>query len=163
MDFLNNTDIVVAIGFVIFLGVLVYYKVPGLVSGKLDERAVRIRAELDEARALREEAQALLASYERKQKEVSVQADEIIAAARHEAERASEVAKDDIARALDRRMKTAGEQLEAAEQAAVRQIRDRAVTVAVAAAGDVIRERLKDADTSALIDSSIREVGAKLH
>lgn len=163
MDFLNNTDIVVAIGFVIFIGVLVYFGAPKMISGKLDERAVRIRAELDEARALREEAQALLASYERRQKEVSVQADEIVTAARHEAERAAETAKEDIARALERRMKTAGEQIEAAEQAAIRQIRDRAVNVAVAAAGDVIRERLGAADSSALIDSAIGEVRAKLH
>ena len=163
MDFLNNTDIVVAIGFVIFVGVLLYVGVPKILGSKLDERAVRISAELDEARALREEAQALLASYERRQKEGSVQADEIVAAARHEAERASETAKADIAKALERRMKTAGEQIDAAEQAAIRQIKDRAVTVAVASAGDVIRARLKDADSASLIDSSIAEVGAKLH
>jgi F-type H+-transporting ATPase subunit b len=163
MDFLNNTDIVVGIGFVIFVGVLLYFGVPKILGSKLDERAVRIRGELDEARALREEAQALLASYERKQKEVSVQADEIVAAARHEAERAAETAKEDIAKALERRMKTAGEQIAAAEQAAIRQIKDRAVTVAVASAGDVIRDRLKAADSASLIDNAIAEVGAKLH
>lgn len=163
MDFLNNTDIVVGIGFLIFVGVLLYFGVPKILGSKLDERAVRIRGELDEARALREEAQALLASYERKQKEVSVQADEIVAAARHEAERAAETAKEDIAKALERRMKTAGEQIAAAEQAAIRQIKDRAVTVAVASAGDVIRDRLKAADSASLIDNAIAEVGAKLH
>ena len=78
MDFLNNTDIVVAIGFVIFVGVLIYYGVPGMLARKLDERAVRIRAELDEARALRDEAQTLLASYERRQKEVRAQAEDIV-------------------------------------------------------------------------------------
>ena len=90
MDFLNNTDIVVAIGFVIFVGILIYVGVPAMVTKKLDERAVRIRKELDEARALRDEAQSLLASYERRQKEVSVQAEEIVAAARVEAEKAAE-------------------------------------------------------------------------
>ena len=55
MDFLNNTNIVVGIGFVIFLAILVYYKVPAMLAAKLDERSVRIRADLDEARALRDE------------------------------------------------------------------------------------------------------------
>ena len=163
MDFLHNTEIVVAIGFVIFLGVLVYYKVPGLIGNKLDERAVRIRAELDEARALREEAQTLLASFERRQKEVRAQAEDIVTAARSEAEKAAEAAKEDIRRSVARRMQTATEQIAAAEQAAIRQIRDRAVTVAVAAASDVLGDKIKAADANKLIDAAIAEVGEKLH
>ena len=60
-------------------------------------------------------------------------------------------------------MQTATEQIEAAEQAAIRQIRDRAVTVAVAAAGDVLRQRMQPGDADKLIDSAIGEVGSKLH
>jgi F-type H+-transporting ATPase subunit b len=163
MEFLNNTDIVVGIGFVIFVGILLYLRVPAMLFRKLDERAVRIRAELEEARALREEAQGLLVAYERKQKEVATQAEEIVAAARHEAQLAAEAAKQDIRRSVERRLQTATDQIEAAERAAVRQIRDRAVSVAVAAAGDVIRGRLQGEQANALIDSSIGEVGAKLH
>jgi F-type H+-transporting ATPase subunit b len=163
MGFLNNTEIVVAIGFLIFVGVLVYFGVPGLLGRKLDERAVRIKAELDEARALREEAQTLLAGYERKQKEVKAQADDIVVAARAEAEKAAAAAKEDIKRSVARRLQTATEQIAAAEQAAIRQIRDQAVTVAVAAAGDVIREKMRDKDADALVDAAIAEVGAKLH
>lgn len=163
MDFLNNTEIVVAIGFVIFIGVLLYVGVPGMVTKKLDERAVRIKQELDEARALRDEAQSLLATYERRQKEVSAQAEEIVAAARIEAEKAAETAKEEIRRSVARRMHTATEQIEAAEQAAIRQIKDRAVAVAVAAAGDVLRQRMQPGDADKLIDSAISEVGAKLH
>ena len=163
MDFLNNTDIVVGIGFVIFIGVLVYFGVPKLVLGKLDERAVKIRSDLDEARALREEAQSLLASYERKQKEVAAQAEDIVSAARADAERAAEVAKEDIRKSVARRLQTATEQIDAAESAAIRQIKDRAVTVAIAAAGDVIRGGVTPKDADDLIDSAIREVGAKLH
>ncbi|MEH6360462.1 MAG: ATP F0F1 synthase subunit B, partial [Amylibacter sp.] len=66
---LNNTTFVVTIAFVLFVGVLLYLKVPGLIGGILDKRADDIKSEIDEARALREEAQAILASYERKQKE----------------------------------------------------------------------------------------------
>ncbi len=163
MDFLNNTDIVVGIGFVIFVGILLWFGVPKMIFGKLDERAVRIRSDLDEARALREEAQSLLASYERKQKEVAAQAEDIVAAARADAERAAEVAKEDIRKSVARRLQTATEQIDAAEKAAIRQIRDRAVTVAVAAAGDVIRSGVKPGQADDLIDAAIREVGAKLH
>lgn len=163
MDFLNNTEIVVAIGFVIFIGILLYVGVPAMVTKKLDERAVRIRQELDEARALRDEAQSLLASYERRQKEVSGQAQDIVTAARAEAEKAAESAKEEIRRSVARRMHTATEQIAAAEQAAIRQIKDRAVAVAVAAAGDVLRDRMQPGDADKLIDASISEVGAKLH
>ncbi len=163
MDFLNNTEIVVGIGFVVFVAVLLYYDVPAMITGKLDQRAVRIKAELDEARALRDEAQTLLASYERRQREVKSQAEDIVTAARAEAERAAVVAKEDIRKSVARRMQTATEQIAAAEQAAVRQIKDRAVTVAVAAAADVLRERMKAEDAGRLIDAAIGEVGAKLH
>ena len=136
---------------------------PTLLTRKLDERAVRIRGELEEARALREEAQSLLVSYERKQKEVKAQADDIVAAARHEAQKAAEAAKEDIRRSVARRVQTATEQIAAAEKAAIRQIRDRAVTVAVAAAAEVIRGNMKDEQADALVDSAIGEVGEKLH
>lgn len=163
MEFLNNTNIVVAIGFVIFLGILVYVGLPGMLTRKLDERAMRIKAELDEARELREEAQSLLAGYERRQKEVKTQAEDIVRAARAEAEKAAEAAKEDIRRSVARRMQTATEQIAAAEQAAVRQIKDRAAAVAVAAAGDVLRQKMQAKDADRLIDSAISEVGAKLH
>jgi F-type H+-transporting ATPase subunit b len=163
MDFLNNTEIVVTIGFLIFVGVLGYLKVPGLLASKLDHRAERIKADLAEARALREEAQALFASYERKQKEVKEQADEIVASARADAERAAEAAKEDIRRSVARRLSTATDQIDAAEKAAIRQIKDRAVNVAVAAASDVLRDRIKAQEGNAMIDTAIAEVGARLH
>ena len=163
MDFLNNTNIVVAIGFGIFVGVLIYFGVPGMISRMLDARAVRIKQELDEARALRDEAQTLLAGYERRQKEVRAQAEDIVTAARAEAEKAAEAAKEDIRNSVARRLKTATEQIAAAERGAIRQIKDQAVTVAIAAAGDVLRDRMKAADANKLIDAAISEVGDKLH
>jgi F-type H+-transporting ATPase subunit b len=163
MDFLNNTNIVVGIGFVIFVGILIYFGVPGMLTRMLDSRAVKIRADLDEARALREEAQTLLASFERRQKEVAAQAEDIVAAARHEAEAAAEVAKEDIRKSVARRLHTATEQIESAEQAAIRQIRDRAVAVAIAAAGDVMKGSMNADNANALIDAAIKDVGTKLH
>lgn len=86
----------VLIAFLIFVGVLLYLKVPGTLMGMLDKRASGIKSELEEARALREEAQTLLASYERKQKEVQEQADRIVAAAKEEATVAAEEAREDL-------------------------------------------------------------------
>ena len=66
---LSNTNFVVLLAFLLFVGLLIYLKVPGKLNGMLDERANGIQSELDEARSLREEAQSILAEYERKQKE----------------------------------------------------------------------------------------------
>ena len=82
---LKNTDFVVLLGLLVFIGILVYFKVPGMIGKMLDSRAEGIESELNEARKLREEAQSLLASYERKQREVQEQAERIVEAAKQEA------------------------------------------------------------------------------
>ncbi len=160
---LANTDFVVLIAFVLFVGVLFYFRVPRRIAGILDARAASIRADLDEARALREEAQTLLASFERKHREAKAQVERIIATARNDAELAAEKGKDDIGRAVERRMRAAEEQIEQARDAAMREVRDRAVEVAIAAATRVIRERMSEDRAASLIDRSIDTVGAKLH
>ena len=75
---LSNTDFIVVLAFLLFIAILIYFKVPALLAGMLDKRAEGIRSELDEARAIREEAQTLLASYERKQQEVKAQSQRIV-------------------------------------------------------------------------------------
>ena len=75
----------------------------------------------------------------------------------------AEAAKADIRRSVARRMQTATEQIAAAEQSAIRQIKDQAVTVAVAAAGDVLRDKMKAAESNRMIDAAITEIGSKLH
>lgn len=160
---LNNTDFVVLIAFLIFIGVIFYFKVPGMLGGMLDKRAEGIQSELDEARALREEAQTLLASYERKQKEMQEQADKIVAAAKEEAAAAAEQAKEDLKTSIARRMSAAEDQIASAEAAAVREVRDQAITVAVAAAREVIAKDISAAAGNKLIDDAISEVDAKLH
>lgn len=160
---LANTDFVVLLAFLLFLGVLIYFKVPGLVAGKLDERAEGIKAELDEARAIREEAQALLASYERKQKEVQGQADRIVAHAKEEADEAAKKAKEDLRLSMERRMQAAEDQISSAEARAVKEVRDRAITVAVEAAKDVIAKQMTATDANKLIDEAIEKVESKMH
>lgn len=160
---LHNTDMVVAIAFVIFIGVLVYFKVPGMIAGLLDRRAAQIRADLDEARRLREEAQELRASFERKRAQVAEQAERIVAKAKADAALAAEEAKADLEATIARRLKAADEKIAAAETAALRQVRNAAVQVAVAAAGDVIAGKLSNAQVKAMMDESIATVEAQLH
>lgn len=160
---LRNSDFVVLIAFVLFIGILVYLKVPATIMGMLDKRAEGIKSELDEARALREEAQTLLASYERKQKEVQEQADRIVASAKEEAQAAGEQARVDLAASVKRRMAAAEDQIASAEAAAVKEVRDQAVSVAVAAARDVIAQQMTATDGNKLIDDAIAQVDAKLH
>ena len=160
---LANTDFVVLIAFAIFLGILVYFKVPGILTGMLDKRADRITAELDEARALREEARSLLSSYEKKSREVQEQADRIVAQAKTGSEAAASEAREALKASIARRLATAQEQIAAAEAAAVREVRNRAVQVAVAAAADVIARDMASADANRMIDDAIDIVAAKLH
>ncbi len=160
---LRNTNFIVLLAFILFIAILVYMKVPSKIGAMLDARADGIRSDLDEARALREEAQSLLASYERKQKEVQEQADRIVANARTEAERSAQASKDDIAASIARRLAGAEEQLESARAAAVKDVQNRAVTVAVAAAKDVIAKQMDASRANALIEESIATVKAKMH
>jgi F-type H+-transporting ATPase subunit b len=160
---LANTDFVVSIAFLIFIGILFYFKVPGLVGGMLDKRADSIKAELDEAKALREEAQSLLASYERKQKEVQEQSARIVAAAKEEATNAAVAAKEDIARSITRRLAAAEDQIASAEASAIKEVRDQAIAVAIGAARDVIAKQMDAQSAGALIDDSIATVADKLH
>ena len=160
---LRNTDFVVTIAFLVFVGILVYYKVPQIVGGLLDKRAEGIRADLEEARRLREEAQEIYASYERRQREVKGQADEIVANAKREAIAQADKAKADLATSIQRRLNAAEDQIASADNDAVRAGRDSAVQTAVAAAGEVLRQQGAGADRSAAIDAAINEVAQRLH
>ena len=160
---LRNTDFIVTIAFLIFVGILVYFKVPQIVGGLLDKRAEGIRADLEEAKRLREEAQEIYATYERRQREVKGQADEIVANAKREAIAQADKAKADLATSIQRRLKAAEDQIASAENDAVRAVRDSAVQTAVAAAGEVLRQQGAGADRSAAIDAAINEVAQRLH
>ncbi|WP_109466090.1 F0F1 ATP synthase subunit B [Albibacillus kandeliae] len=160
---LHNTNFIVLLAFILFVAVLFYFKVPGLIGAQLDKRAEGIKSELDEARALREEAQTILASYERKQKEMQDQADRIVATARTEAAQAAEQAKADLQKSIARRLAAAEEQIASAQAGAVKEVRDRAITIAIAAAKEVLAKQMTAAEANKLIDASIKQVDAKLH
>ncbi|MBO9436086.1 F0F1 ATP synthase subunit B [Ruegeria sp. R13_0] len=160
---LGNTDFVVLLGFIVFIAVLFYFKVPGMIGGALDNRAEGIKSELDEARALHEEARSLLASYERKQREVQTQADAIVAAAKEDAARAAEQAKVDLEQSIARRLAAAQDQIASAEASAVKEVRDQAISVAVSAANAVLAKQMTATQANKLIDAAIADVGEKLH
>ncbi|SFC50314.1 F0F1 ATP synthase subunit B [Tropicimonas isoalkanivorans] len=160
---LGNTNFVVLIAFLVFVAILLYFKVPATLTGMLDKRAETIRSDLDEARALREEAQTVLAEFERKQKDVAEQAELIVEQAKRDAEAAAEQAKADLAASIERRIQAAEDQIASAEANAVAEVKNKAVNVAIAAAADVIAKNMSDQDASQMIDESIKTVDAKLH
>lgn len=160
---LGNSDFVVLIAFLVFVGVLLYFKVPGMLGGMLDQRADSIRKELDEARTLREEAQAVLAEFQRKQAEVQGQADRIVAHAKQDAEAMAEQAKADLEKSIARRLVAAQEQIASAEQRAVREVRDTAIAVSVSAAGKILAKGMDADRANALIDTAIADVEKRLH
>lgn len=163
MSFFGDSNLVVTLSTVLFIALLLYLGVHKLIAKLLDDRAAKIKAELDDARKLREEAQTLLASYEKKQKEVDGQVDHIIATAKAEAERAAEQAKEDLKASIARRLKGADDQIASAEAAAVKEVRDRAIEAATKAAAAVIAEKMTATAGDALVDAAIKDVSAKLH
>lgn len=160
---LRNTDFVVLLAFLLFIGILVYMKVPGKVTGMLDARAEQIKAELAEARALREEAKELLASYDRKAREVQEQSARIVASAKDEAMAAAAQAKEELKVSIARRLAAATDRIASAEAAAVREVREKAVNVAVAAATEVLAAQATKEKAQASIDDAIIQVAARLH
>ena len=163
MAIFYDTWFVFGVAVVIFLAILGYFRVHQMVTKALDSRADRIRQELDEVRRLREEAQATFAQFERKQREVDSQAQEIVDRAKKDAEQAAEKAKADLEASIERRLQQAEEQIQMAENKAVREVRNRAVEVAVAAAGEVIARNMPEEKADALVDDAIKQVGERLH
>lgn len=147
----------------IFLAAMVYIKVPGMITKNLDDRADNIRNELDEARKLREEAQELLAEYQRKRKEAEKEADAIIASAKNEAKAMAEDAARKTEEFVERRTALAEQKIEQAEAQALTEVRATAIDVAIAAAEQIVSAKVTGATASKLISQSIAEVKSKLH
>ncbi|MCC6890149.1 MAG: ATP F0F1 synthase subunit B [Hyphomicrobiales bacterium] len=153
----------VAVAFVIFIGVLVYFGTHRLVLDVLDQRSARIKAELDEARRLKEEAQALLAEYERRHGEAEREAADIIAGAKAEAERLAIEAKAKSEEFLARRTRLAETKIAQAETQALADVRNAAADSAIAAAERVLANTVKDRLAAELLEKGIAEAKAKLN
>lgn len=160
---INDPTLWVAVGFVIFFGVIIFLKVPKMVTGMLDSRAEEIRNSLDQAASLREEAQQLLAEYQRKQRDAVKETEHMVAQARAEAEHLSKVGAEKLEETLKRREQLAVEKIAQAEADAVREVRAISVDVAVAATRSLIASTMDDGKSGALIDEAISDLSKKLH
>ena len=152
----------VALAFVIFAGA-VYRPVGRIISAALDARGAKIREELDEAVRLREEAQALLAQYERQQSEAAAEAERILAHAGDEAARQAEKAAEALEAVLERRKQQALDRIARAEEEALAEVRGAAVDIAVGATRKLLADRLDAKRRAALIDEAIAELDKQLH
>ena len=153
----------VAVAFVLFLGVLVYAGVHKTMIGALDQRSNRIKAELDEARRLRDEAGKLLADYQRKQREAEREAEAIITEAKAEAERVAAETRGKMEEYVARRTKLAESKIGQAEAQALADVRAAAADAAVAAAEKILRDTAKGKVADDLIARGIADVRAKLN
>ena len=161
MHLLRDPEVWVLLAVVIFVAI-VWKPLRNYVVGTLDERAMRIRGELDEARKLRDEAEQLLSEYQRKQHEAAADAQAIVAQARQEAERIAAQAARDLEQSLERRQRLAEERIAQAESKAVDEIRAVAVDVAINAARDVIVADLDERRGAALLDTAIATLPQRL-
>lgn len=163
MELLREPETWVAIAFVIFIGVLGYLGVHKMVSTTLDNRADRIRAELDEARKLKDEAAQLLAEYENKRRAAESEAQDIIAGAKAEAERLATEAKARIEDFVARRTAMAETKITQAEAQAAADVRAAAAEAAVAAAEKILSVETKGKLAGELIARGIEDLRKKLN
>jgi len=163
MELFSNPEFWVGVGFACVILLFVYLKVPGLVGKMLDARAAAIAKELDDARALREEAEKLLADYRLKVSRVQAEVDAIMAEAKNEAGRLASEARTQLQVQTERRAKAAEEKIALAEAQALAELRALAADTAVTAAEKLIAARLDDKRAADLIKRSLEEIPSKLN
>jgi len=151
------------VSLIIFLALIAYLKVPGMMARSLDDRADKIRNELDEARRLREEAQQLLAEYQRKRKDAEKEASELIAAAEHEASGLVAEAKQKTEDYVKRRAAMAEQKIALAEAEAINEVRQSAIDIAVSAAEKLITEKADEKLTGEMFERSVAELKERLN
>lgn len=151
------------VGLIIFLGIMAYIKVPAMMAGALDKRADQIRNELEQAKKLREEAQQLLAEYQRKRKEAEAEAASILSAAEKEAAILREEAKAKTEEYVSRRTAMAEQKIQQAEADAINEVRASAVDLAVAAAQKLIGDKVDSKANNALFKASLDDLKTRLN
>lgn len=159
---LHDSHFWYAVAFVVFIALVLKLAGKGILAG-LDDRGRRIAAELEQAQKLREDAQAALAQFQRKQRDALKEAEAIVAQAREEADRIRVQAAKDLEHALKRREQQAIDKVAQAEAAALQQVRDLAVDIAVQATEKLLVENIDDTRNNVLIAGAIKDLSAKLH
>jgi len=159
---LQSAEFWVLIAFLILVGA-VAKKVWAALTAGLDARAARIKSHLDEAEKLREDAQSLLAEYQRKQHAAAEEAAGIVAQAKAEVERIREQAEADLEQALKRREQQAIEKIAQAEAEALGQVRNQAVDLAMAASRRLLADNIDEGKAARLVDEAIKDLSGRLH
>ena len=160
---LTDPTVWVAICLLIFIGIVVYAGVPKMLTNSLDNRADEIRKELEEARRLREEAQAILADYQRKQRDAEKTAEEIINQAQREAESYAEETRKALKESIERRTRLAEEKITRAQNQAASEVKAAAIDVAISATERLIMQNLSDNDAKKLIEQSVKDINSKIN
>jgi F-type H+-transporting ATPase subunit b len=163
LEAMQETENWVALAFILFLALLVYLGVHRKITDSLDGRQARIKGELDEARRLKEEAQALLAEFQRKGREAEKEAEAIIAGAKAEAERIAAEAKTRMEDFISRRTKMVETKITQAEAQALADVRSAAADAAVAAAEKILSIAAKGEVAVNLLQQGIEDVRKKLN
>lgn len=163
MDATSLASLWATVALFIFLGIVVYLKVPGMISKSLDARATKIRGDLDEARRLREEAQSLLAEFQKKRKEAEQEAADIVTAAKREAEMLLGEAHKKTDEYVARRTAMAEQKIAQAERDAVTEVRSSAVDIAIEAARKLLADNPEIKAGEELFKSSLKELKSKLN
>lgn len=154
-------DLVKLAGLVIFLA-LVWRPASRVLLASLDGRSARIKAELEQAQRLREEAQTMLAKYQRELHEGEARAQAILRYAEEEAERQERLVREKLEAAMQRRTKQAMDRIATAEARALQDIRAQAAMLSVRATETLLRQHLKGDHASQMLDRSLDEVRRKL-
>jgi F-type H+-transporting ATPase subunit b len=145
----------------LFIGLLVYLKVPAAIAGMLDGRTQAIAKELHDARKLREDAEKLLAEYQAKKTAAEAEAKAIVDAAKEQAAAVAEETRTQMMAAMARREKQAEDRIAQAGARASDEVRAAAAEAAVNAAEKLLRERMNDKAQGALIADGVAELKRK--
>ena len=159
---LANTDFVVAIAFALFIGVLIYFKVPKIIGDLLDKRAASIKGEIDEAHRLLEEAKSLLAKLEREHKENITKAKEIIEDAELSSKKILEESKSEIKLAVSRKLQLAERQIQANEKDLINAIKVDLIDEAFKLAQEQIENKVNLEVANLIAEESLSEIEIKL-
>jgi len=162
MDIMLDAHFWVGVALVIFAGILVWAGVPRLAAQALDARADKVRAQLDEANRLREEAQALLADIKAQREQSDKLAAEVMANAKEEAERLQADSRVRLAEQIERRGQLAERRIATAEAQAAAEVKAAAADLAAQLAEKVLSQRIAGAKTDPLVDQAIGQLGTKL-
>ena len=155
---LKNTDFVVAIAFFIFIGVLIYFKVPKIIINLLDKRANTIRGEIEEASRLLEDAKSILAKSEREHKNNILKAEELLKSAETTSRRLLEDSKSEIKNAVARKLDQAKKQIETNEKNVLNKIRSEIIESAFETAEEIIKKKIDKDKSDKIIAESIKEI-----